>query len=98
MTTLPPASRSLSIQTGIFTRWSTDCAGRSSRDAQSIIFPPSGDGTASEIPSMSGHSSSQKLIPRSRSCWSAAPNMHWLDMTLPVRISSPVLFDTTVTS
>src|SRR4051812_16479505 len=47
---------------------------------------------------MSGHSSSQKLIPRSRSCCSAASNMHWLDITLPSWMSCGVRFVTTVMS
>ena len=44
-----------------------------------------------------GHSCSQKLRPRSRSVCSAVLNMHWLDITLPWRMSAPLRLVASVT-
>jgi hypothetical protein len=95
---LPPRSSNSFIQVGIFTRWSTDCAGTSRREDHEMAFPPAPSGTVNPMPSTGGHCSSHRFRPSVRSRASEPPNMHWLDMTLPARISSGVRLDTMVTS
>ncbi len=65
---------------------------------QSTAREESGAATETPRPLMRGAWLSQKLIWRSRSCWSAVWNMHWVDMTRPARTSSAVRLDIRVTS
>jgi hypothetical protein len=80
---------------GIFTRWSTDCAGDSSRAAHRMgsvdsSGPGPGGTMTKEPPSMSGTEPAQKSSPSVRSLSSAVLNMHWLELTRLAAISSPV--------
>ncbi len=98
MTIFPPSRSTSAIQAGIFNRWSTERAGVSSRAAQRIAGSPPGPATANWIPSIGGQPSAHRSRPRSRSWPRAVPNMAWLDMTRPPRMSSGVRLETTVTS
>ncbi|MNT73644.1 hypothetical protein D3C72_2123740 [compost metagenome] len=99
-TSSPPFCWNSAIHAGTFTRWSTDCALEFSRAAHSMALAPfcSGCGTAKPMPSTVGQSLAQWSSPRSRSTCSAVWNMHWLDMTLPWRMSSAVRLLYIVTS
>ncbi|KAG1275396.1 hypothetical protein G6F64_014906 [Rhizopus arrhizus] len=50
------------------------------------------------MPATVGQSASHWFRPRSRSICNEASNMHWLDITLPLRMLSGSRFVTTVTS
>src|SRR5512145_1527855 len=95
-TTFPPRRSISSRRAGIFSRRSTECAGWSSGTVKAAR-EPSSRRTSYSIRRSGGDEGRSSVTPSAVSTSSADSKVTWLDMTGPVRISSALRPDTSVT-